>query len=578
MELRRYLAMTWRWWWLLTLGVVVGSGLAYLISRNQTPIYEATATVLVNKSEAVSPTYNDVLLNQQLTKTYGRLVTSGPVLDQVGQRFDLTYDQLVGMVSASFDRDTQLIDVVVHNESPDLAARIANETAKVFAETIRQQQLGDQGTIEKDIQAQLTAVQALIDGRQQEVARLSTVQPGASPDPVRTQQLGDAQSQLQSLRLNEAELQRRLQDVKIQIAKTVNSLAVADPARVPSTPVSPRTTLNTVLGAFLGLLLISGVVLLMEYMDDTVKTSEDIDQATGAPTLGAVPLFSPKRGRIPGRRATTSRLITSLGPRSTTAEAYRMVRTNLEFARSNRPGHTILITSALPGEGKSTTAANLALLLAGSGRRVILVDADLRKRTLHRMFDVPNASGLSTLFVMEDPQLHGLLRATAQENLLLLPSGPSPPNPAELLASSRMGQIIDLLKAECDVVIFDSPPLLSVADTAGLAPSLDGVVLVVNAGRTRMSGLVQAVEVLGRAGATLWGVVLNKLKLNRADGYYYGYPYYGSYETRESDKTEEPPRAAVRALNGHAAGEAMTLNGTNGHGDAHSPAQTKRGD
>lgn len=536
MELRRYLAIVRRWWWLLVLGTLLGGGLAFLVTLTQTPIYQATATALVNTSQSVTgPTYNDIIANQQLTKTYGRLVASGPVLEQVGQQFDLSYDQLKGMVSVSAGRDTQLIDISVRNGDPELAAAIANETARVFADQIRQSQLGQQGTVESDIEKQLTALQVTIDQQQQLVTRLRT-EPSALSDPQRSQQVAEAQAQLDSLRQNQLGLQRQLQDVRISLAKSINSVTLADPARVPQNPASPRTLLITALGAIFGLLVVAGVVVVAEYLDDTVKTAEDVEQAAGAPSLGIVPRFDVRRGLLAGRRAPAPRLVTNLGGRSPIAEAYRMVRTNLEFARSNRTGQTILVTSALPGEGKTTTAANLSLVLADSGLRVILVDADLRKRSLDQLFGLTDVAGLSTLFVMGRPELSGLLRPTQHENLRLLAAGPAPPNPAELLASARMGEIVARLKAEADIVVFDSPPLLSVADSAGVAPMLDGVVMVVDSGRTRRGALAQAVEILDRAHATLWGVVLNKLKRPR------GGDYYGTYF---SEAAERPPSTSA---------------------------------
>jgi capsular exopolysaccharide synthesis family protein len=541
MELRRYIAITWRWSWLLVLGTLLGGLVAFFVSRAQTPVYSATATVLVNQAQAATgPTYNDILANQQLTKTYARLVTSGPVLDEVAQRFDLPFPQAQKMVSAGAGRDTQLIDISVKSTDRDLAARMANETAAIFADQIRQAQLGQQATVESDIENQLKAVQAVIAERQQQAVRLSTPQLGLD-EAQRLRQLSDTQSQLESLRQNETSLQRQLQDVRITLARSINSVTLADPARVPERPISPRTMLNTALGAFLAFLVVAGIVALAEYLDDTVKNADDVDRFVGVPSLGSIPSFTPRQGRIPGRRTTMPRLITQVGGQSPIAEAYRMVRTNLEFARNHRSGKTLLITSALPGEGKTTTAANLAIMLAESGRRVILVDADLRKRRLHQLFGIANTTGLSTLFVLEEPNLKGLLRPTQHGNLRMLPAGPAPPNPAELLASARMGDILRMLAEEADVVVFDSPPLLPVADTAGLAPAMDGVVLVVDSGRTRMNALVQAAEVLARADAAVWGVILNKMKPGRGGAYY----YYGRYQSDTDDPSgPRPPREA----------------------------------
>ena len=204
-----------------------------------------------------------------------------------------------------------------------------------------------------------------------------------------------------------------------------------------------------------------------------------------------------------------------------------MVRTNLEFAQSSsgRP-KTMLVTSSSPREGKSTTASNLAAVLAQTGRSVILVDADLRRPTLHQIFGLPNKSGLSTLFVMDgSAAVEGLLRVTEVEGLRLLTSGPVPPNPAELLSSRRMGELIDALTREADVVIFDSPPLLGVSDASILASRLDGTILVVDSNRTRAGALKHAVELLRRGHATVWGVILNKLRAFEGSQYYYDSSY-----------------------------------------------------
>lgn len=552
MELRRYIAIVWRWSWLLVLGTVLAGGVSYFVSSRQTRIYEAKATVIVNQAQAVTgPSYYDVLANQQLSKTYANLVASRPVLEQVAKNLGLTPGELNGVVRASLVRDTQLIRIVVRHHDREAAATVANETAKVFSDQVREAQGLQQVTAEHDLDSQIKAVQASIEQTNAELARLNGRPPGL-PEDQRLTQIAQANTRLESLRTNLLGLQRQLQDLRINVAKSFNSVRLAEPATVPSAPVEPRPTVNALLGAMVGLLVAAAVVGVIEYLDDTIKSGEDISRAVGAATLGAIMQFdlpgrAAGRGRrglaLPGFAALTTgtssktvpRLLTSLDNRSPVAEAYRMVRTNLEFARSGRPGQTMLITSASPGEGKTTTAANLALVLAQTGQRVVLVDADMRRPALHRLLQAPNTTGLSTLFVMDEPAVDGLLRLTALDNppglsssgrsLLLLPSGPLPPNPAELLSSARMRQIVELLKAEADIVLFDSPPLLGVADASALAARLDGVILVVDSGRTRAGALTHAAEVLRRAQANLWGVVLNKLTPRRGEGYYYSYNY-----------------------------------------------------
>lgn len=566
MELRQYALIAWRWSWLLILGALLAGLAAFIVSRLQTPEYEATTTMLVNQSQAVTgPTYNDVLANQQLTKTYGQIVTSNLVLDGVAQRNGLTYDELRALVSAGIRRETQLIDITVRDTDADRAALLANQIGAAFAEQIRTAQMVQQTQAKNDLELQLSFVQGVIFERQTELQSLSSPQSDL-PESQRQTRLAIVNSELSDLHKRIDQLNNNLQDVRVESLKSTNSVTPVNEARVPSAPVSPRTLFNTILGALVGLVIAAGFVAVFEYLDDTVKSAADVSRVTGFVTLGTIQRFADAAGgaglglmgamqRFRGslrRQASADesvsssiQIITATDGYSPTDEAYRMVRTNLEFARSGRPNRTMLVTSALPGEGKSTTSTNLAITMAQTGRRVILVDADLRRPSLHRVFDLPNATGLSTLFVMDNPSLSGLLRPTPIETLQLLPSGPLPPNPVELMASDRMEQIITLLTADADIIIFDSPPLLSVADSVTLAARVDGVVLVVDAGRTRSGLLARAAELLHQAQAHVWGVVLNRVTARSGEGYYY---YYGSSrgggEPRAPTSAEEIRAAA----------------------------------
>lgn len=541
MELRRYAGVVVRWSWLLALGTFLGALAAFLVSRGQTPLYQAEATILVNQAQGITgPSYTDILANQQLSKTYAQLAATPPVLQQVAQNLGVDFAATGTTVSADLRRDTQLINVTATSTDPELAARVANETVRVFGDKITADQLGPRAKALADRQEVVSRDQKALEDRQAAVTRLQGKPPGL-PEDQRLQQLSDAQAALETARQNLAASQRAVQDLNLELARTVNSVALASPAERPLHPVSPRVFRTTALGAIVGLLLVAGIVGVIEYLDDTVKSPDDVTRAAGAATIGAIRRFSGADG------PKGSHLLTSLGPNSPVSEAYRVVRTNLEFARAGKAGKTMLITSATPGEGKSTTAANLALVLAQTGRSVLLVDADLRRPTQHKLFDLPNGAGLSTLFVMETPAVETFLRASPVENLMVLPSGPLPPNPAELLVGERMGEILNALTAIADVVLIDSPPLLGVADSSVLAARVDGVVLVLDASRTRAGALQQSVESLRRASATLWGVVLNKLPNRRVGDGYASY-YYAGYGYSADSSPSDSRR------NGHAAG------------------------
>jgi succinoglycan biosynthesis transport protein ExoP len=261
----------------------------------------------------------------------------------------------------------------------------------------------------------------------------------------------------------------------------------------------------------IGVVLACGAAYLLEYMDDTLKDPDDVQANLGLTTLGAVPRMS-----VGGEQ-----LVALADSRSAATEAYRVLRTNLQFAAVGMPLHTLLITSASPSEGKSLTAANLSIALAQAGKRVIAVDADLHRPRLHQYFDLPNGAGVTTALLQEQPSLDGLLQPHFIPNLRVLTSGPLPPNAAELLGSARMRDLMTLLKEEADVVVLDSPPAGSLSDAAVLSAQTDGVLLVVDAGITRRDLALRTVEALRRVNAHVVGVLLNRVRTRGSVSYYY---------------------------------------------------------
>ncbi|MBI2864824.1 MAG: CpsD/CapB family tyrosine-protein kinase [Chloroflexi bacterium] len=214
------------------------------------------------------------------------------------------------------------------------------------------------------------------------------------------------------------------------------------------------------------------------------------------------------------------RLITFSNPRSPIAEAYRQLRTNIQFSSLDKPLSSLLVTSTSPEEGKSTTLANLAVVMAQTGSKIILADCDLRRPSIHSIFGLGNSAGLTSL-VLDSTSRQLPLQESGVDNLFVLPSGPLPPNPSELLGSRRMGEVIDLLKSEADLVLFDSPPVIAVTDAAILATRVDGVLLVVNAGRTKRELANKAKALLEKVNANILGVVLNNVKFDSSLHHYY---------------------------------------------------------
>jgi capsular exopolysaccharide synthesis family protein len=265
---------------------------------------------------------------------------------------------------------------------------------------------------------------------------------------------------------------------------------------------------------------------LIEYLDDTVKTSDDVT-ALGVVNLAAV-------GRFDSRNPEDT-IILQRDPRSPFAEAFRTLRTNIQFAFVDRPLRVLLVSSTGPDEGKSTVAANLAAALAQTGKSVVLVDADLRKPTIHRILKVRNNVGLTDA-LLRDGEIENVISPTSVENLKVLASGPLPPNAAELVGSERMGILLGRLKKQTDIVILDSPPCLVVSDATILSKRADGVLLVIKAGGVRRDAVRESVQLFHQVGAYVAGTVLNMQDRNEHDVYKYRYYLSGEPEGKKSKK------------------------------------------
>jgi capsular exopolysaccharide synthesis family protein len=286
-------------------------------------------------------------------------------------------------------------------------------------------------------------------------------------------------------------------------------LTVVDPAIPDSTPVAPRITLTTVLAAIVAAIAAVGLIVAREYLNDTIRSGREAESATGAATLAYIERI---RGAGAGRLPMYS-LATLLFPRSSAAESFRTLRTSLDYASIDSGVRSIVVTSSVAGEGKTTVASNLAVVYAQSGRRTILVDADFRQPAIADTFRLAEGLGLTDLLLTEDLRLDVVLRKTEEPNLMVLTSGPQPPNPADLVGTLRMRTVLGLLRDHAEIVIIDTPPL-SVTDGAVLGAAADGTLLVVRVGKVRRNVLAARREALNRVGAHLLGVVLNDLPEN----------------------------------------------------------------
>lgn len=408
--------------------------------------------------------------------------------------------------------------------------KAVHATQDVFAKQLEQQVSSIRGALEKNLKtAQLT--------RDQLRKRL---------DEINAKQLATKNLSANYTRAKNAYIKEKLilDGVRTRAATQTMELAmprvavsVKQKAEPPSAPARPRVGLNLMLGALVGLVLGIGLAFFIEYLDTSVKTMEDVESLLGVPVLAIIPKGIRLLHREPGD--------------SPDAEAYRILRTNIEFNRKNPQANTISIVSGGPGEGKSTTMANLAFICAQGGYSTLVVDADLRRPVQHELFNINNEKGL-TNYLTTDMQLDEVIVPTIVENLFVLPSGVLPSDAVGILNSQRMSDMIAEIKLRYDIIFFDSPPMLGVSDASVLASEADQTMIVVQHRRFPRAMLTRVKQAILGVGGTVLGVVLNNVDLKHDQNYYYYTSYYGYYHTRDKDLRRGGTQdAATGARNGY---------------------------
>jgi polysaccharide biosynthesis transport protein len=529
--------------------VVIAAGASFGFSSLQPKVYQADATLVVGQSlSSVSPDYTALLASQSLSTTYATVATTRPLLQNVIESLGLpgTTDDLARRVSASAAIGSTILSITAEDGDPAHAAAIANALADQLIAASPAVQ-GRQTGVQKFVDADLQATQAQIQAAQTEANTLGAL---TTRTPVQGARLATLQAELTSLQGSYATL------LGFSSSGSANLLSIIQPAVAPTGPISPRPLLNVLLAIVLSLMLVAAAVFLFAYLDDTVQTPEVVEELTGLPTLGTV-----LRMTGDAKRSEMYRLATLVYPRSAAAEAYRTLRANVDFTAVDAPVRTLLVTSAVPSEGKTVTAANLAIAFALAGRRVLLVDADLRRPGIHTIFNLPNTEGLTTLLYRDEANVDLIAHSNLHERLRVLTSGPLPPNPAELAGSERMHRVFERIKATADILIVDSSPLQAVTDSAILGSYMDGTLLVIDSSRTHRATIRQAREVLAKANARVIGVVLNRVANRR---YAEDHPY-STYYDEETTAADVSPAMSTTA---HGDGISKIVSRLRKHADA----------
>ncbi len=564
-ELRQIVSILRKRWPILVLGAVLGALLGYGISRQLSPIYRASITLIVGQPiQAARIDTRDIQIGEQLAATYAEIGERQPVLQRTVEALELnmTWQALRDLVRITPIAGTQLLEVTVEAGSPADARSIADEVARQLMLLTATEALDETAATDPEastptsgsetsqfLEERLVSLQIRIENGQRRVESLEEAMAEATAvSEIRNLQneIDGLESLISGWENNYLQLLNLLENDQVG-GQGTNYVSPIGTAQADLNPIRPQITINTLLGGVVGLMLALGAVALYEYADDTIKSTGELGQLLGVTSLGAV-------SRMRGKRY-QEQLISTLHPFSATAETYRIIRSKMMFVLGDRPPGLILVTSATFGEGKSITAANLAISMAQAGLQTLIVDADLRRPVQHKIFGVNGDRGLSNLLLAQEPDIESYLQDTGIDGLRLLPSGRLPHtrfdsdagearatfeaglNPSELLSTTYSEMLLTALaemewSLEADgsaaadnlprtnAVIIDGPPVISMADAAILANQVNGVVLVVDANRTSRLLAREALDVLNQAGATVLGAILNRAspRLGSGDG------------------------------------------------------------
>ena len=505
LELRAYLAVIRRRGLLIAISVLIAAAVAAGATAVLPRTYQAQATLLIgNAPGAANPTLDQVLLAQRVSVTYANLATQRATLQRVIDRLKLpeTPDDLD--VSAEAPQDSSMVLITARDHDAETAAAIANAVAQdVIQSTPRI--TGRDPSLDTFIQASLTKTQSDLEETQTQIGDLTSL---TVRTPEQDAQLSTLQVRMSSLQSTFATL------LSLASSAASNVATLSDPAVAPQDPAAPSPMLNVILALIAGLLIGLALVFVREQFDDSVRDQAEVESLSGLRTLGTIGTML-----VDEEQPRMYWLETLLRPRTPVSEAFRTLRTNLEFSAIDEELHSLLVTSAAAGDGKTTVASNLALVFAQGGRRTILADVDFRRPLVHDVFRTLSTPGITSARPWSPEMLAKLLQPTEEPNLRILPAGPIPPNPLELLGSQWMDEVFAALRETGDLVIFDSPPVGLVSDAAIVATKVDATILVAAPHRTSRAALRRAVDGLRQADAKVVGVVLNRTGKVREDAY-----------------------------------------------------------
>ena len=509
MDLKIYLAILWGNKWVIiattavTMAVVIAS--LFII----TPIYSASTTIRVAAAASGSVSYTDYMYTDRLMNTYTKLATSNPVLNELAIKLQLPSKP---QVKVEVIPSTELIRISVEDPNPSVAQSAANTLAEILSEQSKELYSGGGKSQQQILGEQLEQIEAELNVARQEFEDLTT------HSPNNTDLLAAKNEAIQLKEKTYATVLDLYEQARLKEAIRENLVSVVEPATLPISPVKPRKALSILLGLLVGMAGGVGLVFLFENLDTRLYTSHQIEETVDLPIIGKIPLLKRNNWLTLNKKSIKSRNMVI-------REAFRRMRIKILAHNHTLLGRdtlaTLLITSSLPNEGKSVIATHLAITMAQARQKVIVVDCDLHLPTQHTINGISNKIGLSNV-LSKQVELDDAIQKSRYFDLQILTSGPTPPNPSELLGSIQMRFVLDQLHQRYDLIILDSPALLAVTDASLLAPMADGVALIARRGIIRGEAVREAIKQLSDVQAQIIGVVINNAEENGHYGYYHG--------------------------------------------------------
>jgi capsular exopolysaccharide synthesis family protein len=542
-----------RKWIILTCFVIIVT-IVMIDTFKQMPVYRATAQLLIEK-ESSSKSYQEGITidisAQDYYLTQYKIIKSRSLARKVVQ--DLRLDQIsefsskdavssfLGHIYVEPIRGSRLVNLSAESYSPQLACLIANKLSEFYVRQNFENQLYSSRELLKKLPtssigtySEHEAIQSLpsvvnnplIRELKSQNAKYETEYAELSKRYKETHpQMIGLKAQISQLKdqINQ-ETKNILESLKFELSGSLksNNVRIIDPAEVPNKPVKPRTKRNILIAIVLGLFAGFGLAFLIEYLDNTIKSDKDIENYLGLVCLGLIPTIKQKSKKDDPKE---KELFVLYQPKSPATESIKMVRTSIMLSKPKEKLKTFLLTSSGPGEGKTFSSVNLAITFAQNNEKIMLIDCDLRRSNVHKILSLDNSAGISN-YLVEEKDLESIIQKTQVENLDVIPAGPHPPNPAELLTTEKITELVTRLKDRYDRIIFDTPPVLPVSDTINISNVVDGVIFVVCHGKIAKQIIKQSKQKLADTGkAQIIGVILNNIDIEAHSGYYY-YPYY----------------------------------------------------